>query len=109
MTKQEVMNIIKDNAERFGFRTEKTWMSDIGIVDDTNTVNFVVLEHSKLYLAKGTADISFTVSASIATMGGHPSADDLIQKAKIIENAGKLVKLFDEMPRLVYTISIEEE
>ena len=109
MTKQEVMNIIKDYAGQFGFSTRKGYLNEIEIVDDTNTVNFSVLEHSKLYLGKGIADIKVTVSAAIASMGGNPTADDLLKKAKIIENAGKLVKLFDETPRLMYTISIEEE
>lgn len=109
MTKQEVMNLIKEYAEQFGFRTQKGYMNEIEIVDDSRTVNFAVLEHSKLYLGKGIADIKVTVSAAIASMGGNPTADDLMKKAKVIENAGKLVKMFDETPRLVYTISLEEE
>ena len=99
MTKQEVVNTIRAAAERHGFTTrDDAWIS-LAHIDGGRYLNFCILDHA----AKGTdwtapeITITVEVSASIATMGGNPSADELLEAADTIRRGAELVKELDGM------------
>ena len=110
MTKQEVVNTIRAAAERHGFTTkDDAWISLMHI-DGGRFINFCVRDRA----AKGTdwtqpeITITVEVSASIATMGGDPSADELLEAADTIRRAAELVKELEAM-NLSYTHRIKDE
>ena len=100
MTKQEVHEIIKAKAAEHGFNAEETnWgINGLAIRDEDHTVNFTISEDWAWEERK----VTLRIRASIATMGGNPSADDLLKAADTIKRAAELVKSL-EAESLTYT------
>lgn len=105
MTKQEVLQEIKTAAEEYGFITEE---ANIGITKiritekEGHTVNFTISEDVDWDFENKKITVNLKVKASIATMGGNPTANDLLEQAQTIWMAGSLVKAL-ENKELSYT------
>ena len=107
MTKEQVISIIKEAAERHGFTTCKYTMTRlVEIVEpgETHFLNFVIQER----FAENTdwSNREFTMNlhfrASLACMGGEPTPEDLLMAAEIIREGAELVKELEAM-NLSYT------
>ena len=104
MTKQDVHEIFKAKAVEHGFTAEETnWgINGLAIRDEDHTVNFSISEDCKGDWENRKMKVSLRIRASIATMGGNPSADDLLKAADTIKRAAELVKSL-EAESLSYT------
>lgn len=92
MKKCDLMDYIAKVASRYGFEVKDGYgLCGFMIVDETNTVNFRLNEETEADYDKRTATIQITASASIATMGGNPTTEDLLRAAEIITKAATLV------------------
>ena len=102
MTKQEVQNTIKAKATEYGFIAEETnWgLRGLMIREEAQTVNFTISEKCDWENRK--VNVTLRIQASIATMGGAPSADDLLKAADTIRRAAELVKALENQS-LTYT------
>lgn len=101
MTKQEVHEIIKSKAAEYGFIGEESNWGINGLTirePDVHTVNFTISEDWNWEART----ITLRVRASIATMGGAPSADELMKAADTIRRAAELVKDLETID-LTYT------
>ena len=112
----DVFTEIKTFAKQFGFEVEYNAV-DCKIIDNTHTVNFTIQFDSDFSTyAEGYVKVTYTVSASIATMGGNPTGDDLKQMASIIAAAGSLVNTlqlqqnyFESLTYIQYIPKAQEE
>lgn len=104
MTKQEVNEIIKATAAKYGFDTEPT----IGgieqpVYNPENYIGFTILpicnwDETKIVDGKVASTVTYiSVSSSIRCMGGEPSPDDLTKAAGAIYRGAKLTKELLEM------------
>jgi len=90
-SRMEVFNEIENFAKQFGFEVEKN-AYECKIIDPTHTVNFTIWMDSDFSkMDEGYITTTYTVRASIATMGGNPTGNDLQQMSAIIGSAGCLV------------------
>ena len=99
MTKQDVHETIKAKAAEYGFIAEESNWGINGLVireDGESTVNFLITEHCDGDWENRKVNITLQVRASIATMGGNPSADELLKAADTIRRAAQLVKALDD-------------
>ena len=101
MTKQEVHEIIKAKAMEYGFIVEETYWG-LMIREEAQTVNFTISEDCDGDWENRKMNVTLRIRASIATMGGAPSADDLLKAADTIRRAAELVKVL-ENESLTYT------
>ena len=106
MTKEQAISIIKEAAERYGFVTHTyQWTSLIEISEpDSHYLNFMVTENTApdtdWSKRKVTMDLHFR--ASLASMGGNPTPEDLLKASEIIRRGAELVQELKGM-KLSYT------
>ena len=106
MRKEQVIAIIKEAAERHGFVTNiYQWTSLIEIQEpDSHYLNFMVTENTApdtdWSKRKVTMDLHFR--ASLASMGGNPTPEDLLKASEIIRRGAELVRELEAM-KLSYT------
>ena len=107
MKKEQAISIIKEAAERRGFVTHTyQWTSLIEIQEpgDTHFLNFMVTENTApdtdWSKRKVTMDLHFR--ASLASMGGNPTPEDLLKASEIIRRGAELVRELEAM-KLSYT------
>ena len=107
MKKEQAISIIKETAERRGFVTNiYQWTSLIEIQEpgDTHFLNFMVTENTApdtdWSQRKVTMDLHFR--ASLASMGGNPTPEDLLKASEIIRRGAELVQELEGM-KLSYT------
>ncbi len=107
MTKEQVIAIIKEAAERHGFTTCKYTMTRlIEIIEpgDTHYLNFTIWERfaEDTDWSKREVTMNLHFRASLAFMGGEPSPEDLLIASDIIRRGAELVKELEVM-NLSYT------
>ena len=106
MKKEQAISIIKEAAERYGFVTHTyQWASLIEISEpDSHYLNFMVTENTApdtdWSKRKVTMDLHFR--ASLASMGGNPTPEDLLKASEIIRRGAELVRELEAM-KLSYT------
>ena len=107
MTKEQVIAIIKEAAERHGFTTCKYSMTRlIEIIEpgDTHYLNFSILERTSpdTDWSKHEVRMNLHFRASLACMGGEPTPEDLLLASDIIRRGAELVQELEAMD-LSYT------
>ena len=107
MTKEQVIAIIKEAAERHGFTTCKYTMTrliEIKEPGETHYLNFTITERfaEDTDWSKREATMNLHFRASLASMGGEPSPEDLLIASDIIRRGAELVKELEVM-NLSYT------
>lgn len=98
MSKQDVLEKIAKKAEGHGFVLKENRFATLGyeIVSPAgHFVNFTVVDNFEFLLDARQTVHRVKIRASIATMGGYPTADELMDQAQIIWNAGNLVKALE--------------
>jgi len=109
MTKEQVIAIIKEAAERHGFTTCKYTMTrliEIKEPDDTHYLNFTIIERfaEDTDWSKREVSMNLHFRASIACMGGEPTPEDLLLASDIIRRGAELVRELEAMD-LSYTVT----
>ena len=107
MTKEQVIAIIREAAERHGFTTCKYTMTRlIEIIEpgDTHYLNFTITDEyaEDTDWSKRSVEVRIHIRASLASMGGNPTPEDLIRAAEIIREGALLVQELEAM-NLSYT------
>ena len=107
MTKEQVIATIKEAAERHGFTTCKYTMTrliEIKESGDTHYLNFTIPERfaEDTDWSKREVTMNLHFRASLASMGGEPSPEDLLIASDIIRRGAELVKELEVM-NLSYT------
>ena len=107
MTKEQVIAIIKEVAERHGFTTCKysmTRLIEIKEPGDTHQLNFTIWERyaEDTDWSKREVTMNLHFRASLACMGGEPTPEDLLLASDIIRRGAELVKELEAM-NLSYT------
>ena len=107
MTKEQIISIIKEAAERHGLTTCKYTMTrliEIKEPGDTNYLNFLIQENlpEGIDWSKREVTMNLHFRASLASMGGEPTPEDLLKAAEIIKAGALLVQELDAM-NLSYT------
>ena len=101
MTKEQAINIIKEAAERRGFVTHTyQWTRFIEISEpDSHYLNFTVTESiaPDTDWSKREATMELHIQASLASMGGNPTPEELIRAAEIIRAGAELVMELEGM------------
>ena len=101
MTKNEIIATIKEAAARHGFTTEESnWYRWTNIKEpDTHYLNFTITDD----VAPGTdwssreVTMNLHFQASLASMGGNPSPEELIRASEIIRVGAELVRELEAM------------
>lgn len=106
MTKNEIISTIKKVAERHGFITEESnWTRWVEIKElDTHYLNFMITEETDpdTDWTKREATTNLHFRASLASMGGNPTPEDLLEAAEIIRLGALLVRTLEGL-KLSYT------
>ena len=107
MKKEQAISIIKETAERRGFVTNiYQWTSLIEIQEpgDTHFLNFMVTENTApdTDWSQRKVTMELHVRASLASMGGNPTPEDLFKASEIIRRGAELVQELEGM-KLSYT------
>lgn len=101
MTKNEVKAIIAATAEKYGFTAEENnFMRWPNITEQgTHYLNFTITENfaEDTDWAQREVTINLDFRASLASMGGNPTPDDLIAASEIIRSGAELVKELQSM------------
>jgi len=107
MTKEQVIATIKEAAERHGFTTCKYTMTRLIEIKEpgaTHYLNFTIWEGfaEDTDWSKREVTMNLHFRASLASMGGEPSPEDLLIASDIIRRGAELVKELEAM-NLSYT------
>lgn len=107
MTKEQAISIIKETAERHGFincKYSMTRLIEIKEPDDTHYLNFFIQERTNPTTdwTNHAVTMNLHFRASLASMGGDPTPEDLIKASEIIRRGAELVMELEGM-RLSYT------
>ena len=106
MTKDQIMNVLKATAAVYGFIAEESsWTKWVEIKElGTHYLNFTITEDTApdTDWAKREATVNLHFQASLASMGGNPTPDDLLEAAKIIRLGALLVQTLEGL-KLSYT------
>ena len=101
MTKEQAISIIKEAAERRGFTTNiYQWTRFIEISEpDSHYLNFTVMENTApdTDWSKREVTMELHVQASLASMGGNPTPEELIMASEIIRRGAELVMELEDM------------
>ena len=102
MKKEQVISIIKEAVERHGFVTNKyQWTSTIEIEEpgDTHFLNFMVMENiaPEIDWSRQEVTMELHFRASLASMGGNPTPEELIKASEIIRAGAELVRELESM------------
>ena len=109
MTKEQVIAIIKEAAERHGFTTCKysmTRLIEIKEPGETHFLNFTIWERIAPDTDWSRREVTMNLHfrASLACMGGEPTPEDLLMASDIIRRGAELVKELEAMD-LSYTVT----
>ena len=109
MTKEQVIATIKEAAERHGFTTCKYTMTrliEIKESGDTHYLNFTIWERfaEDTDWSKREVTMNLHFRASLASMGGEPTPEDLLIASDIIRRGAELVRELEAMD-LSYTVT----
>ena len=106
MTKNEIIRILKENAAKHGFTAEENsflrWPNIA--MPGSHYLNFTITEE----IAPDTdwsgreVTVNLHIQASLATMGGSPTPEELIRAAEIIREGALLVQELEALD-LSYT------
>jgi len=107
MRKEQVIAIIKEVAERHGFPPcQYTMPRLIEIIEpgDTHYLNFTIWERfaEDTDWSKREVTMNLHFRASLASMGGEPTPEDLLLASDIIRRGAELVRELEAM-NLSYT------
>ena len=106
MTKNDIKAIITATAARRGFTAEEnSFLRWPNITEPTSHyLNFCITEEypENTDWSKRSVEVRIRIRASLATMGGNPTPEDLIQASEIIREGAELVKELEAM-NLSYT------
>jgi len=106
MTKNDIIRILKETAAKYGFTAEESnWYRWPNITEpDTHYLNFTITDvyAEDTDWSKREAEVQIHIRASLASMGGNPSPEDLIRAAEIIREGAFLVQELEAM-NLSYT------
>ena len=106
MTKNDIKAIITATAARRGFTAEETtFLRWPNITEpDSHYLNFTITEEypEDTDWSKRSVEVRIRFRASLASMGGTPTPEDLIRASEIIRNGAELVKELEAMS-LSYT------
>ena len=97
----KVWEYISEVAEEYGFTARENKWQGWHIEDSTHTVNFHMDEEHDYDLDNHRCTVTYKPSASIAIMGGNPTADELMNCGYCITAAGKLVQVLNGHPELL--------
>lgn len=95
MTKIEAETIIREAAERHGFTVDRYLFDGALYIHeyDTHYLNFVIHRKTiRVDRERNGCTFQLTFSATLATMGGNPTPDDLLQASEIIHDGAMLIK-----------------
>ena len=96
MTKNEIIATIKEAAARHGFTTEESnWYRWTNITEQgTHYLNFTITDEVALGTDWSRREVTMNLhfQASLASMGGNPSPEELIRAAEIIRAGAELVR-----------------
>lgn len=95
MTQIEAENIIQEVAKRYGFSVDRYSFNGALYIHehDTHYLNFVILKKNRsIDLEHGRYTYQLVFSASLATMGGNMTPDDLLRASETIRDGAMLVK-----------------
>lgn len=95
MTHIEAENNIREVAERYGFTVDRYSFNGALYIHehDTHYLNFVILKKKRsVDLEHGRYTYQLVFSASLATMGGNTTPDELLRASEIIRNGAMLLK-----------------
>lgn len=109
MTKEQVIAIIKEAAERHGFTTCKysmTRLIEIKEPGETHFLNFTIWERIAPDTDWSRREVTMNLHfcASLACMGGEPTPEDLLLASDIIRKGAELVKELEAL-NLSYTVT----
>ena len=94
-----VWDYIKNVAESYGFTVEDQTFGGKVLWDESRTVNFTVLaDTSETDWENRVCVVRYSISASIAIMGGNPTGEDLQKMGARIASAGAMVNYFNDFP-----------
>jgi hypothetical protein len=106
MTKNEINTILKETAAKHGFTTEESnWYRWPNITEQgTHYLNFTITESfaPDTDWSKREITMNLTFRASLASMGGNPTHEDLLKASEIIRRGAELVRELEVM-KLSYT------
>lgn len=109
MTKEQLIATIKEVAERHGFTTQTyQWTRFIEIQEaDSHYLNFYISERpaADSDWSKRECTMEVTIFASLASMGGNPTVEDLLKASDIIRKGALMVQELGDM-KLSYQASI---
>jgi len=101
MKKNDIISILKETAAKHGFTTEEgKWYSYLNITEpDSHYLNFTITEEyaKDTDWSKREAKILVHIRASLASMGGNPTPDELLKASEIIREGAELVKELEAM------------
>ena len=101
MTKNEIIRTIKEAAARHGFTTEESnWYRWTNIKEpDTHYLNFTITDEyaEDTDWSKREVTMNLHFQASLASMGGNPSPEELIRASDIIRAGALLVRELEAM------------
>ena len=101
MTKEQAISTIKEAAERHGFVTHTyQWTRFIEISEpDSHYLNFIVMENvaPDTDWSKHEVTMELHIQASLASMGGNPTPEDLLKASEIIRRGAELVMELEGM------------
>lgn len=106
MTKNEIISTLKAAAARHGFLAEdNTWMRWPYIHEtDTHYLNFTITDEyaEDTDWSKREVTVNVRIRASLASMGGNPTPEELIRASEIIREGAALMQELEAM-NLSYT------
>ena len=106
MTKNDIISILKETAAKHGFTAEESsWYRWPNITEQgTHYLNFTITDEyaEDTDWSKRKAEVQIHIRASLASMGGNPTPEDLIRAAEIIREGALLVQELEAM-NLSYT------
>lgn len=105
MTKEQAIDTIRKAAEKHGFITHTyqwTRLIEIQEPEGTHFLNFTVLENYAPDTDWSSHEVTMElrIQASLASMGGNPTAEELLKASEIIRRGAELVM---ELEGLSYT------
>ena len=89
--------ILHEEGNKFGFEVEQVKYCEFYVIK-SDYVNFTIhTDYSKTDWSSRVARRSLKMTASISTMGGQPTVEELMKASEDIRNAAEFMKKFNEM------------
>ena len=91
MKKAEVVEIITSKATEYGFKVEDGGMLPRIIASSLNISVMADCDYDKSDMAAGKVWMNVLVAASVSSMGGNPTPDDLLAVSDEIARGARMV------------------